>query len=122
MKLQNINIASLEAIAEKAQRAYTHLNTLKEISEKSRQNKMPILITKEEAAELLQISVSHLGQLRHRGTGPRFTKIGNAIYYNVPDLLDYMDSCSYQSTAEVPVVKKQRQKKQAHTFQQPISQ
>lgn len=100
MNLTTLDLDSLAGIAEKAKKALEHLTTLKEIVEKSKTAGTPILITKKEATQLLQISPSHLAVLRHRGTGPRYIKMGGSIYYDVCDIFDYIENSKKQSTSD----------------------
>jgi hypothetical protein len=43
-----------------------------------------------EVAKLRGIQISRLRNERSRGEGPPFTKIGNAIFYPISELRDYM--------------------------------
>ena len=58
----------------------------------------------EEAAEYLGIAVDTLNQMRSRGDGPRFIKIGGKtgriVLYDTGDLDDWLESNKYRSTAE----------------------
>ena len=49
----------------------------------------PAFLTTAEAAERLRMSKKGLEQLRARGKGPRFVRIGNAVRYPAEALLEY---------------------------------
>jgi hypothetical protein len=93
LNLEKIDIHSLESILAKVQKTHLFFSTLREIAEKNKQSKIPTFLSKEETASILGISCGHLAVLRHRKSGPNFSKIGGAIYYDITDLLDYIDSC-----------------------------
>ena len=50
------------------------------------------LMSEKEAAIFLRISHTTLTRYRLRGTGPKFIKIANAIWYKKPTLVSWMDS------------------------------
>lgn len=49
------------------------------------------LLTEEQAAELLALSVRTLQAWRPRGAGPRFVRAGRAIRYRKADLAAWID-------------------------------
>lgn len=64
---------------------------------------LPDLMTPEELAERWDMSVQALSQLRYRGTGPKFVRIGaKSIRYRVTDVDAYEQGQTYQRT-DVPV-------------------
>ena len=58
------------------------------------------LMTPKEAAHLLRVSLSWLAKARMRGDGPPYIKIGRAVRYAEPALLQWMKSCQCLSTSE----------------------
>ncbi len=50
------------------------------------------LLTEEEAARLLRISVKRLQNQRWRGTGPKCVKPGAKVLYRLSDLRAYLDA------------------------------
>jgi predicted DNA-binding transcriptional regulator AlpA len=61
---------------------------------------IPNLVTTEEAAERLRVSVSFLMKARLRGDGPRYRKIGRAVRYSLAGLADWLKSRARTSTSE----------------------
>jgi predicted DNA-binding transcriptional regulator AlpA len=61
---------------------------------------VPILLTANEAASRLKVSLSWLAKARMRGDGPPFIKIGRAIRYAEATLLQWMKSRQRLSTSE----------------------
>ena len=61
---------------------------------------LPRLLTTQEAAERLRVSVSFLMKARLRGDGPRYRKIGRAVRYSEADLIDWLKAQARSSTAE----------------------
>jgi excisionase family DNA binding protein len=59
-----------------------------------------VLLTAEEAAQLLKVSLSWLAKARMRGDGPPFIKIGRAIRYSDAALQQWMKSRQRLSTSE----------------------
>ena len=45
------------------------------------------------AAVFLGVNVQSLRNWRHKGTGPRYYKIGGAVRYLTSDLKEYFDNC-----------------------------
>ena len=58
------------------------------------------LITEREAAELLGVSFRTLQAWRVRGRGPPFCKIGRAVRYTRPLLLEYVEAQVRSSTSQ----------------------
>jgi len=56
-------------------------------------------LTPKEVAEILHTSEAGLAQLRYRGTGPRFVKIGpRKVIYRLADVQAYLDERTRQRT------------------------
>jgi hypothetical protein len=60
------------------------------------------LVTEVEAADRLRLSVSHLRNMRVRGDGPAYLKIGRAVRYDPPAIMGWARSQQVASTAEYP--------------------
>ncbi len=58
------------------------------------------LLDTREAAEFLKVSPRTLERMRQEGTSPKFRKCGRRVLYAQSDLLDWLDSHAYSSTAE----------------------
>lgn len=43
------------------------------------------------AAEILNVSISTLNKWRHYGTGPKYSKLGRAVRYEMSDLLEFVE-------------------------------
>lgn len=50
------------------------------------------LITEEEAAEIMKISPKTLGDLRRKGQGPAYIKIGGSIRYEKNHLIKWVEN------------------------------
>ena len=61
---------------------------------------LPVLLTPKEAAHRLKLSVSWLAKARMRGDGPPYIRIGRAIRYSEPALLQWMESNTRTSTSQ----------------------
>jgi len=61
---------------------------------------MTPLLTTQAAAELLCLDPGTLAQLRVKGTGPRFVKMGQAVRYRVEDLQAWLATKVVSSTSE----------------------
>ena len=57
-------------------------------------------LTQQQLASRLDISVRSLERMRHDGTGPPYTKAGRKVLYHVNNVDGWLNSRSYQSTAE----------------------
>jgi len=51
----------------------------------------PVLLTTEQAAELLTVSPTALRAWRVRGGGPEFIKVGQAVRYDQAELVRWLD-------------------------------
>lgn len=60
------------------------------------------LLTPQEAAGFLRLSVSFLAKARMRGDGPRYRKLSRAVRYVKSDLSDWLKACAKTSTSESP--------------------
>ena len=58
-----------------------------------------VLLTAEETAERLKVSLSWLAKARMRGDGPPFIKIGRSIRYSEATLLQWMKAHQRLSTS-----------------------
>jgi hypothetical protein len=56
----------------------------------------------EQVAPVLKTTVDGLAQMRYRGTGPKFCKVGRKVVYRWSDVRAYLDANNFQSTEEVP--------------------
>jgi hypothetical protein len=59
-----------------------------------------VLLTAAEAARILKVSTSWLAKARMRGDGPPYIKVGRAIRYSEPVILQWMKSRQRLSTSE----------------------
>ena len=57
-------------------------------------------LTSAEAAEFLRISHRTLERFRVEGTGPKFMKAGRRVLYREQDLLGWLETRTFSSTAE----------------------
>ena len=62
------------------------------------------LLTEEQVAALLEVSVKTLQGWRYRGGGPKFAKIGRLVRYGMPDIEDWVHQKTRRSTSEQPPV------------------
>ena len=58
----------------------------------SRETGFPILLTPQEAAKLLKVSLSWLAKARMRGDGPPYMNVGRSIRYTETGLLHWIKS------------------------------
>ena len=63
---------------------------------------MQPLLTQDEAADLLKLSVRTVERLRVTGAGPKFLKIRNSVRYRPADVEAWLASRIVSSTSEVP--------------------
>src|SRR3974390_1301707 len=59
----------------------------------------PPLLTTEEVAELLRLSVSILNKWRLAGRGPQFVKGGTRVRYRLQDVTAFIAACTRGSTS-----------------------
>jgi hypothetical protein len=53
---------------------------------------LPVMVSREQAAEFLGITPQALSQMNGRGEGPAYARIGRSIRYRRQDLLDWIES------------------------------
>ena len=61
---------------------------------------MTELITEQQAATLLHVSVKALQGWRYRGAGPRFVKVGRCVRYRLEDLQTFVLAALRTSTSD----------------------
>ena len=61
---------------------------------------MTELVTEQQAAGLLHVSVKRLQGWRSRGGGPPFRKLGRCVRYAVPDLEAFVQEAVRRSTSD----------------------
>ena len=61
---------------------------------------IPTLMTPNEAAEILKVSLSWLAKARMRGDGPPYIRVGRSIRYAEAALVQWMKSKQRSSTSE----------------------
>jgi hypothetical protein len=54
-----------------------------------------------EVAKIFHTTEASLAQMRYRGHGPKFIKVGARILYRRSDIRAYLDANTVQSTADV---------------------
>jgi hypothetical protein len=60
----------------------------------------PVLLTPQEMAQRLRLSISWLAKSRMRGDGPPYIQVGRAIRYTEAGLIQWMKSRQRWSTSE----------------------
>lgn len=65
---------------------------------------MSDLITPDQLGERWHKTRSALSQMRYRGDGPKFVKIGRSVFYRVEDVLEYEESQLRTRTDDEPAV------------------
>jgi hypothetical protein len=63
---------------------------------------MQPLLTQDEAAEILKLSVRTMERLRVSGTGPKYLKIRQSVRYRLSDLETFISARIVGSTSEKP--------------------
>lgn len=58
----------------------------------------PDVLTPQETADLLRTNTASLADLRYRGGGPTYIKIGRLVRYRRRDLESFMDSQAHSRT------------------------
>jgi hypothetical protein len=59
------------------------------------------LLTPEETARRLAVSISSLNKWRVAGTGPRFVRVGTRVRYHPADLAAYVTENTRRSTSQM---------------------
>lgn len=62
--------------------------------------KLDPLSTAEEVSAVLHTPINTLNDWRIKGSGPKFIKLGRAVYYRRDDVLAWLDERTFTSTAE----------------------
>lgn len=75
--------ALLQEIADDVREIKTELNT--------KQGNPPELLDEGGAADFLGMRPQTLGMWRHKGVGPKYVKVGNAVRYRISDLDAYLE-------------------------------
>jgi excisionase family DNA binding protein len=71
---------------------------------------MKKLLTTRQAADHLSLSKSSLDQMRVKGGGPRFVKVGKKVLYDVADLDAWIEAHKQASTADRPELRSRRRR------------
>jgi len=58
------------------------------------------LVRDERAAAILDCTPGHLRNLRTKGGGPRFVKLGRSVRYRLSDLEAFLDAQTFASTSD----------------------
>jgi excisionase family DNA binding protein len=58
----------------------------------------PILLTEQQAAQVLTVKVKTLQAWRVRGGGPKFIKLGRCVRYSRDSLLEFLAECTMAHT------------------------
>lgn len=74
------------------------------IGAKVAEAKVSPLAVPKEVAELLHTSVESLAQMRYKGNGPRFVKLGHRVYYRWSDVNEWINSNVMTRTDDRPGV------------------
>ena len=61
---------------------------------------MTALLTEQEAARLLKVTVKAVQGWRYRGGGPRFVKVGRCVRYRLEDLQAFVLAALRSSTSD----------------------
>ena len=61
---------------------------------------MTALLTEQEAATLLRVTVKAVQGWRYRGGGPRFVKVGRCVRYRLEDLQAFVLAALRSSTSD----------------------
>ena len=73
---------------------------MKPPEETQRSSSVPVVLTPEQTAKLLKVSLSWLAKARMRGDGPPYIRIGRAVRYTEPSVGQWMKSRQRMSTSE----------------------
>lgn len=60
----------------------------------------PKLLTPEEVAEQVALTITQLSQLRYLGRGPLYLKLGRRVRYRQSDVDDWLAASTRQSTQD----------------------
>jgi len=71
------------------------------------------LITPRDLAGALDKSTAALASWRRHGTGPIFTKVGQAVFYQRGDVLAWLESCKVKSAAQGRLLNRRRRERGA---------
>ena len=72
------------------------------------------LLTTEQAADYLHVSISYLAKARMRGTGPAFIQLGRAIRYSLPALDAFRAAQTRTTTSQQQTVRLTPSRKSHH--------
>jgi predicted site-specific integrase-resolvase len=61
-------------------------------------NSTQSLVTEDEAASILRVSLTSLRRWRRQGRGPVYRKLNRAVRYRLDDLMDFIASARRTST------------------------
>lgn len=64
------------------------------------ENTIPELLTAAQVGELTHMKSSSLAQMRYKGTGPKFVKLGNRVLYRRQDVTDWINGNVHSITGE----------------------
>lgn len=104
-------IDSLNTLLEDAKKKLAIYQELRILADESRKSNSHIFLTPEEVTTLIGGEVSLLDNKRHKSNGVPYFKINGLILYDLADILDYIDSCKYHSTAEYKAAQKAKKEK-----------
>ena len=62
--------------------------------------RLTVLLTEDEVAALLQVTVKAVQGWRYRGGGPRFVKVGRCVRYRREDLQGFVQAALRTSTSD----------------------
>ena len=60
-----------------------------------------LVMNERDAANFIGLSVATLRAWRYRGKGPRYVKFGRAVRYLEEDLLDFINYCKVDNSAQL---------------------
>ena len=62
---------------------------------------VPDLLTAAEVGHITHMKASSLAQMRYKGTGPKFVKLGSRVLYRREDVIDWINSNVHTITGAV---------------------
>lgn len=65
---------------------------------------LDVLLTPVQASSTLGLAIQTLADLRYKGRGPQFVKVGRLVRYRLRDLEAWLDSRTFTHTGEVPTL------------------